>query len=101
MKIAKSDGQTFNPTLILIRTRLGIDKITPIYWDALIAALHMPQSVGIAGYVVLYFGAESAVANIFSAAALHLLITSWVAKGVTCFTWILIIRGKPFLITTM
>lgn len=52
MKIAKPDGQTFNPTLILIRTRLGIDKITPIYWDALIAALHMPQSVGIAGYVV-------------------------------------------------
>ncbi|KAM0478311.1 hypothetical protein ACHAPX_005501 [Trichoderma viride] len=49
MKIAKSDGQTFNPTLILIRTRLGIDKITPIYWNALIAALHMPQSVGIAG----------------------------------------------------
>lgn len=102
MKIAKSDGQIFNPTLILIRTRLGIDKITPIYWDALIAALHMPQSVGIAGYVVLYFGAESAVANNPSpAAALHLLITSWVAKGVTCFTWILIIREKPFLITTM
>lgn len=52
MKIAKPDGQTFHPTLILIRTRLGIDKITPIYWNALIAALHMPQSVGIAGYVV-------------------------------------------------
>lgn len=102
MKIAKSDGQTFNPTLILIRTRLGIDKITPIYWDALIAGLHMPQSVGIAGYVVFYFGAENAVANIPSlAAALHLLITSWVAKGVTYFTWILIIREKPFHITMM
>lgn len=102
MKIAKSDGQTFNPTLILIRTRLGIDKITPIYWDALIAALHMPQSVGIAGYVVFHFGAESAVANIPSlAAALHLLITSWVAKGTTYFTWILIIREKQFHITMM
>lgn len=49
MKVAKPDGQDFHPTLILIGTRLGIDKITPIYWDALIAALQMPQSVGIAG----------------------------------------------------
>ncbi|KAL7945259.1 hypothetical protein V8C42DRAFT_325034 [Trichoderma barbatum] len=49
MKIAKPDGREFHPTLILIRTRLGIDKITPIYWDALFAALQMPQSVGIAG----------------------------------------------------
>ncbi|RFU78976.1 cysteine protease atg4 [Trichoderma arundinaceum] len=49
MKTAKPDGQGFHPTLILIRTRLGIDKITPIYWEALIAALQMPQSVGIAG----------------------------------------------------
>ncbi|KAL7929390.1 hypothetical protein V8C35DRAFT_315517 [Trichoderma chlorosporum] len=49
MKIAKPDGQDFHPTLILIRTRLGIDKITPIYWEPLIAALRMPQSVGIAG----------------------------------------------------
>lgn len=100
MKIAKPDGQTFHPTLILIRTRLGIDKITPIYWDALIAALHMPQSVGIAGYVMLLFSAESAAANTCSpAAALHLLITSWVVKGATCFTWILIIHEKPSHIT--
>ncbi|KAL6836904.1 hypothetical protein V8C40DRAFT_228668 [Trichoderma camerunense] len=49
MKTAKPEGQDFHPTLILIRTRLGIDKITPIYWDPLIAALQMPQSVGIAG----------------------------------------------------
>ncbi|KAL7793131.1 hypothetical protein V8C37DRAFT_378550 [Trichoderma ceciliae] len=49
MKIARPNGQDFHPTLILIGTRLGIDKITPIYWEALIAALHMPQSVGIAG----------------------------------------------------
>ncbi|CCF39271.1 cysteine protease atg4 [Colletotrichum higginsianum] len=49
MEIAKPDGSRFNPTLILVGTRLGIDKITPVYWEALIAALQMPQSVGIAG----------------------------------------------------
>ncbi|KAJ0384765.1 hypothetical protein COL922a_007705 [Colletotrichum nupharicola] len=49
MKIAKPDGTRFHPTLILVGTRLGIDKITPVYWDALVAALQMPQSVGIAG----------------------------------------------------
>ncbi|GKT39926.1 putative cytochrome b5 [Colletotrichum spaethianum] len=49
MKIAKPDGSQFHPTLILVGTRLGIDKITPVYWEALIAALQMPQSVGIAG----------------------------------------------------
>ena len=50
MNVARSEGQTFHPTLILIGTRLGIDKITPVYWEALIAALQLPQSVGIAGY---------------------------------------------------
>ncbi|KAK5995808.1 putative cysteine protease atg4 [Cladobotryum mycophilum] len=49
MKIAKPDGLDFHPTLILVGTRLGIDKITPVYWEALIASLQMPQSVGIAG----------------------------------------------------
>lgn len=49
MKIAKPDGSTFHPTVILVSTRLGIDKITPVYWEALIAALQMPQSIGIAG----------------------------------------------------
>ncbi|UNI17322.1 Cysteine protease atg4 [Purpureocillium takamizusanense] len=49
MKIAKPDGGGFHPTLILVGTRLGIDKITPVYWEALIASLQMPQSVGIAG----------------------------------------------------
>lgn len=43
-----ADG-TFRPTLILVGTRLGIDKITPVYWEALKAALQLPQSVGIAG----------------------------------------------------
>lgn len=51
MSIAKPEGGEFHPTLVLIGTRLGIDKITPVYWEALIATLQMPQSVGIAGYV--------------------------------------------------
>ena len=47
--IAKRDTQHFHPTLLLVGTRLGIDRITPVYQDALIASLTMPQSVGIAG----------------------------------------------------
>jgi cysteine protease ATG4 len=43
-----ADGK-FRPTLILVGTRLGIDKITPVYWEALKAALQLRQSVGIAG----------------------------------------------------
>ncbi|OAA73766.1 Peptidase C54 [Cordyceps fumosorosea ARSEF 2679] len=46
---AKSDNGIFKPTIILISTRLGIDKITQVYWEALISALQMPQSIGIAG----------------------------------------------------
>lgn len=49
MSIAKPDGANFKPTLILVGTRLGIDKITPVYWEALKASLQMPQSIGIAG----------------------------------------------------
>jgi cysteine protease ATG4 len=49
MNIAKPDGANFHPTLILVGTRLGLDKITPVYWEALKASLQMPQSIGIAG----------------------------------------------------
>lgn len=49
MAVAKPDGETFHPTLILVGTRLGIDKINQVYWEALISTLQMPQSVGIAG----------------------------------------------------
>ncbi|RYO95908.1 hypothetical protein DL766_005828 [Monosporascus sp. MC13-8B] len=49
MKIARPDGTTFHPTLVLVGTRLGIDKITPVYWEALVASLQMRQSIGIAG----------------------------------------------------
>jgi hypothetical protein len=51
MNIAKPDGGIFKPTLVLVGTRLGIDKVTPVYWEALQASLKMPQSVGIAGQV--------------------------------------------------
>lgn len=50
---AANDGRgSFRPTLILIGTRLGIDRITPVYWDAVKTTLQLPQSVGIAGYVI-------------------------------------------------
>lgn len=49
MSIAKPDDTTFHPTLILVGTRLGLDKITPVYWEALESSIKMPQSVGIAG----------------------------------------------------
>jgi cysteine protease ATG4 len=50
-QIAKARTGTFQPILILIGTRLGLDRITPVYWEALKASLQMPQSVGIAGCV--------------------------------------------------
>ena len=50
-QIARAEASTFQPTLLLVGTRLGIDRVTPAYWEALKAALQLPQSVGIAGYV--------------------------------------------------
>lgn len=49
MKIAKPDGVSFKPTIVLVGTRLGIDKVNPVYEEALKSALQMPQSLGIAG----------------------------------------------------
>lgn len=49
MAIAKPNGVEFHPTLILVCTRLGIDKINQIYEQALISTLQMEQSIGIAG----------------------------------------------------
>lgn len=48
-KVAVVDG-VFKPTLILVGIRLGIERVTPVYWEALKACVQMPQSVGIAGY---------------------------------------------------
>ena len=45
----KDADDNFQPTLIVLGIRLGIDRITPVYHAALKAALEMPQSVGIAG----------------------------------------------------
>lgn len=47
-EVALDDGK-WQPTLILVGTRLGIDKITPVYWEALKSSLQMKQSMGIAG----------------------------------------------------
>ena len=47
--LASSSDGGFIPTLILVGIRLGIDRVTPAYWDALKASLQLPQSVGIAG----------------------------------------------------
>ncbi|KAG8529264.1 uncharacterized protein KY384_005899 [Bacidia gigantensis] len=49
LSIAGSDTGKFTPVLILVGVRLGIDRITPAYWDALKASLELPQSIGIAG----------------------------------------------------
>ena len=51
MDVARPDGGRFWPTLILVGIRLGIDRVTPVYWEALKASLRMRQSIGIAGSV--------------------------------------------------
>ena len=43
------EKSTINPTLILLGIRLGLDRITPVYHEALKSALTYPQSIGIAG----------------------------------------------------
>jgi cysteine protease ATG4 len=48
-RTATATNGSFSPTLILVGIRLGIDRITPVYWEALKSSLQLPQSVGIAG----------------------------------------------------
>ena len=50
LRLAKSGNGGFHPVLILVGIRLGIDRVTPVYWNALKASLQLAQSVGIAGY---------------------------------------------------
>lgn len=70
MAVAKPDGETFHPTLILVGTRLGIDKINQVYWESLTATLQLPQSVGIAGYAAKFCLPQRRVlANIYLGAA--------------------------------
>jgi len=55
MKVAKPSGGAFEPTLVLVGTRLGIDRVTPVYWEALKASMQMPQSMGIAGSLSSFY----------------------------------------------
>ncbi|KAF8533451.1 hypothetical protein BDD12DRAFT_946536 [Trichophaea hybrida] len=48
-KTALSPDGVFNPTLLLVVTRLGLDSTNPLYYEALKATVQMPQSIGIAG----------------------------------------------------
>ena len=50
-RLAYSDTAQFQPTLILLGLRLGIEQVTSVYWEGLRAVLEYPQSVGIAGLV--------------------------------------------------
>lgn len=52
-RIAGGAGQEFQPVLILVGIRLGIDRVNPVYWEALKNTLQLPQSIGIAGFVVI------------------------------------------------
>ncbi|CBF82642.1 cysteine protease ATG4 [Aspergillus nidulans FGSC A4] len=49
MSVSRDEKGTVRPTLILLGLRLGIDRITAVYWNGLKAVLQLPQSVGIAG----------------------------------------------------
>ncbi|KAL8785946.1 MAG: hypothetical protein Q9213_003095 [Squamulea squamosa] len=49
LSLATAGEGEFTPILILVGIRLGIDRVTPVYWEALKASLQLPQSVGIAG----------------------------------------------------
>ncbi|GAD99846.1 autophagy-related protein 4 [Paecilomyces variotii No. 5] len=42
--IARGDSGKITPTLILLGLRLGIDRVTPAYWEGLKAILQCPQS---------------------------------------------------------
>jgi cysteine protease ATG4 len=46
---SSDSSPTINPTLILLGIRLGLDRITPVYHEALKSSLTYPQSIGIAG----------------------------------------------------
>lgn len=49
--VAYNHSDRMQPTLILLGTRLGIDRITPVYRKGLEDLLKLPQSLGIAGSV--------------------------------------------------
>jgi hypothetical protein len=93
MAVAKPDGTTFRPTLILVGTRLGIDKINQVYLQALIATLQMPQSIGIAGYIYIPFPIQprrpqSHMLTLRIEAGRPRPTTSWVHRASRSSTWI-------------
>lgn len=47
--VAADTSSQIQPTLILLGIRLGPDRITPVYYEALKSTLTYPQSIGIAG----------------------------------------------------
>ena len=47
--VARDERGLIQPTLILLGLRLGIERITSVYWDGLRASLQYPQSVGVTG----------------------------------------------------
>ncbi len=47
--VAADASGHIQPTLILLGIRLGPDRITPVYYEALKSTLTYPQSIGIAG----------------------------------------------------
>ena len=51
LRLARDGNGNFCPTLILVGVRLGIDRVTPVYREALTRSLQMSQCVGIAGCV--------------------------------------------------
>lgn len=71
LKLAKADDGSFSPTLVLVGIRLGIDRVTPVYWEALKSSLRLSQSVGIAGSVWFLSGFLVWFANISSLVAVH------------------------------
>jgi cysteine protease ATG4 len=94
-QIAVDDDGQWQPTLILVGTRLGIDKITPVYWEALKASLQMRQSIGIAGSVSTYYREKGTNGSIVAALQHHTI--SWASKATTFTTWILTARGPSYL----
>lgn len=85
-KVARSADGKFTPTLILVGIRLGIDRVTPVYWEALKSTLQMSQSVGIAGSVFrLPKGLHSLLTHPAAAGHLRRTISS-VSKVIISFT---------------
>lgn len=48
-KVAKDEEGKFQPILILLGVRLGVENINKLYWDSLKAILQSSESVGISG----------------------------------------------------